>query len=80
MRYLGVKQEIAGNYNTDEITDNKLLAYVDGSFDETLGNMPLDVLLLLRMEKLLKSLEMVTIQNHWQYVMWQERCWGLCMP
>ena len=35
--YLGVKQEIAGNYNTDEITDNKLLAYVDGSFDETLG-------------------------------------------
>ena len=35
--YLGVKQEIVGDHNTDEITDNKLLAYVDGSFDEALG-------------------------------------------
>ena len=35
--YLGVKQEIVGNHNADEITDNKLLAYVDGSFDEALG-------------------------------------------
>lgn len=35
--YLGVKQEIVENHNTDEITDNKLLAYVDGSFDEALG-------------------------------------------
>lgn len=35
--YLGMKQEIVENHNTDEIIDNKLLAYVDGSFDETLG-------------------------------------------
>lgn len=35
--YLGVEQEIVENYNNDEITDNKLIAYVDGSFDESLG-------------------------------------------
>jgi len=35
--YLGVEQEIVENHTTDEITDNKLLAYVDGSFDEALG-------------------------------------------
>lgn len=35
--YLGVEQEIVDNHTTDEITDNKLLAYVDGSFDEALG-------------------------------------------
>lgn len=35
--YLGVEQEIVENHNTDEMTDNKLFAYVDGSFDEALG-------------------------------------------
>lgn len=33
--YLGMEQEVVENHNTDEISDNKLLVYVDGSFDES---------------------------------------------
>ena len=72
--YLIDEQETIGDYNTKEITDKKLHAYVDGSFDESMENMLLGVLLLLQMEILLKSMEMVIILNQWQYVMWQEKC------
>lgn len=35
--YLIDEQETIGDYNTKEITDKKLHAYVDGSFDESIG-------------------------------------------
>lgn len=35
--YLSEEQKIGENYNTKKIMNNKLIAYVDGSFDESLG-------------------------------------------
>lgn len=35
--YLNDEQETIGDYNTKEMTDKKLHAYVDGSFDESIG-------------------------------------------
>lgn len=78
--YLGVADEGENNIPpAGETSGESLLAYVDGSYDDTLKKYAFGCVLSLRMDISIRSTEMVITNSPCSTGTSRVRCWGRCM-